>query len=402
MNLFKKLLKSKKHNERIEITDTETGEITTDVPDFSEERGLPSVNKGTSIQSKLTNTLAAIFIIAIAVFFLWQYYSGLLGERNKREALKEKDTTRQSAVIVPPLATDQLNAANFVPAPPPPPEPAPIANAGTMQSMNMHGASNAPPPKTPDELAAERKLNSPVAFKFNGGPETYSATVPQTIDAGNSARQDKLAEALKPTYTAGVKATLLPDRDLFMTKGTMLDCALDPAINSSQPGMITCFLSRDVRGASGRVILLDKGTKLTGEYHGDPKGSDARIFVLWSRAETTNGVIVELASPGTDSLGRAGMDGYVDTHFMERFGSAIMVSIIGDAATGIANRKAVDGNNNSVSFSTTPLTTAELAVEIIKQQGNIPNTLNQHQAAHMNVYVARDLDFRGVYSLEPQ
>ena len=61
------------------------------------------------------------------------------------------------------------------------------------------------------------------------------------------------------------------------------------------------------------------------------------MFVLWSRAKTPTGVVVTLASPATDSLGRAGFDGEIDTHFFERFGGALLLSIVADGSQ-IASR----------------------------------------------------------------
>lgn len=50
--------------------------------------------------------------------------------------------------------------------------------------------------------------------------------------------------------------------------------------------------------------------------------------MLWTRVETPNGVIVEIDSPGTDPLGRSGHDGYIDNHFWQRFGGAMLLSLL--------------------------------------------------------------------------
>jgi type IV secretion system protein VirB10 len=66
-------------------------------------------------------------------------------------------------------------------------------------------------------------------------------------------------------------------------------------------------MNHDVFSENGRVVLLDKGTKVLGQYSGGITQGQARMFVLWTRALTPRGVAIDLGSPAADSLGRAGV-----------------------------------------------------------------------------------------------
>ncbi len=72
-----------------------------------------------------------------------------------------------------------------------------------------------------------------------------------------------------------------------------------------------------------------------------PTSGSVRVLIAWDRLVTPDGQSVELAAFGTDEVGRSGLPGKVRTHFLERFGSAALISIIG-AAPAIAAAKIED------------------------------------------------------------
>lgn len=217
-----------------------------------------------------------------------------------------------------------------------------------------------------------------------------------------SAGASSLGQRLKPTVTEAVAATVLPRRNYLLAKGATLDCALETAIDSSVPGMTTCRLTRDVYSDNGRVLLLDRGTQLVGEYAGSLQRGQARMFLLWTRAKTPAGVAVDLNSPSTDSLGRSGISGYVDNHFWERFGAAILTSFIKDTVSVVAsNRTQKSGTGGGITnnYGGTMESGQEIVGAMLREQSAIPSTLIVNQGQHIQVLVARDLDFSQVYGL---
>lgn len=212
--------------------------------------------------------------------------------------------------------------------------------------------------------------------------------------AANSDEQ-RFESLLRPTRLEGSRAGTLGNRNFIVAMGTAIPCVLETAMASDQPGFTTCVINRDVLSDNGRVVLMEKGTQVVGEYRGGLQRGQKRLFVLWNRAKTPKGVIVTLASPATDALGRAGVDGYVDTHWWERFGSALLLSIVGDA-TSYVNSRLQDGGVDAQGTASAGQQAAAIAVE---QSINIPPTLNKHQGELVSIFVARDLDFSGVYGL---
>ena len=167
-------------------------------------------------------------------------------------------------------------------------------------------------------------------------------------------------------------------------------------MQSDQPGFVSCVIPRDVLGANGRVVLLERGTQVTGEYRGGLKQGQVRLHVLWSRARSPAGVVVDLGSPATDPLGRAGVGGEVDNHWWERFGSALLMSVVGDGMRVLtkAGQTATGESFNGVGQAGNQA--AAIAVE---QSINMPPTLHKAQGELVTIFVARDLDFSSVYRL---
>lgn len=190
-----------------------------------------------------------------------------------------------------------------------------------------------------------------------------------------------------------VRATMVADRNLLLSAGTVIPCTLQTAINSTQAGFVSCVINHDVYSENGRIILLDKGTKVLGQYSGGITQGQARMFVLWTRALTPRGIAIDLGSPAADSLGRAGLPGGVDTQFWARFGVGLVISVLEDASN-IASR-AVAGNGTNT--TEVPSTTGQ---SVLQQTMQIKPILKKNQGDTAAIFVAKDFDFRSVYDVQ--
>ena len=254
------------------------------------------------------------------------------------------------------------------------------------------------PHKTPLTPQQRKQSDALLAFSQPARNKTADGQRQQT-QVKNLQQTSELQQKLQPTQLAGSLASRIVDPNLFITKGAFLDCILETAISSDVPGMTRCQLSRDIYSTNGKVLLLEKGSHIVGQYQGGLQQGVARIFVLWDRIETPNGVIIDLDSAGTDTLGRSGYSGFIDGHFKQRFGSAMLLSFIGDVSL-YAQNKANSGDKNQIQFGNTIGGTKDLASIALQDSIGIKPTLLKNQGEHINVFVARDLDFRSVYDLQ--
>jgi type IV secretion system protein VirB10 len=216
-----------------------------------------------------------------------------------------------------------------------------------------------------------------------------------STDGGQGQGNSGLAADLRATKLEGSLATVLANPHLTITQGTLIPCSLDTAMDSSQPGMVRCTVNDDIYSTTGTVTLLEKGTRIVGQYRGGLQRGTKRLFVIWTRAETPNGVVVTLDSAGTDGLGRAGFNGTIDTQFWTRFGGTIMLSIIDDVLAGF-----VTSQSNADKIENTTDGVSSLAQTEFQSTINVPIVLRKNQGEEVAVMVARDLDFSNVYRLK--
>jgi type IV secretion system protein VirB10 len=192
----------------------------------------------------------------------------------------------------------------------------------------------------------------------------------------------------------------LGDRNLTIAKGTIFDCVLNTKLISTVSGMTTCTVSRNVYSDNGRVLLIERGSLVTGEYVSNLAPGKDRIFVLWDRVKTTEGVTIDINSPAADALGEAGVGGDINNHWFQRIGASVLLSFIDDFVDYETTKQA--SSSGVLVMNNTSQQSQSLAAKILDSTINIPPTLTRNQGDKVTVFVARDLDFSGVYELRPE
>jgi type IV secretion system protein VirB10 len=170
-----------------------------------------------------------------------------------------------------------------------------------------------------------------------------------------------------------------------VTQGTMIPAVLETAINTDVPGFVRAVVSQDVRSFDGSRVLVPRSSRLIGQYQSGLQGGQKRAYVIWTRLIRPDGVSVDLASPATGFDGAAGLAGKVESHFFQRFGSAMLLSVIGGlSAIGSGGAGLVLGGGQSA------------AAAAVNQGNNIGPTVRVRQGEPVRVFTARDLDFSRV------
>ena len=301
-----------------------------------------------------------------------------------------------------------------------PPLPPPVAAAAPMQ----------PPPDDSEERRKREeeerrrweRLRSPMIVMDGASAATLATADPATTGSvASGAETDPSRRFLASAGNAATEtsvATRNPRIDALVAQGTMIPGVLETAIQSDLPGQVRAITSDGVWSFDGRRLLIPKGSRLVGDYRSGIARGQTRVFIVWTRLLRADGVSVQLGSIGTDALGRSGLTGFVDNHYIQRFGSAIFLSILGaGAAYALDNRSSgfISGNDlppeiqRALSERDRELgrrrsaaeaigqTLTGLARDALQDSLSIPPTIHVDQGARIIVFVRRDLDFSSLY-----
>lgn len=194
------------------------------------------------------------------------------------------------------------------------------------------------------------------------------------------------------------------DQALLLPKGRQVDCVLTTRIINELAGMTSCALTQNLYSANGRVLLLERGSEVTGEYGVATQLGLRRLFVVWTRVRTPQGVEVDLQSPGADALGTSGVPGHLEQRWMERIGAALLLSVMRDVIEiEMAKQQSRSGSDTIVlgpqPGENTINAGQDIGEQVVKQTINVKPTLHINEGTRISIYVARDLDFSPVYDL---
>ncbi|MCB2067729.1 MAG: TrbI/VirB10 family protein, partial [Erythrobacter sp.] len=153
---------------------------------------------------------------------------------------------------------------------------------------------------------------------------------------------------------------------------------------------VRAVVSQDVRSHDGSRVLVPRSSRLVGQYQSGLQAGERRAYVIWQSLIRPDGVTVDLQSPATAFDGTAGLEGEVSTHFFSRFGSAMLLSVIGGLTTVASGGASVILGGGQSAANTA-----------LQQDGTRPPTIRVRMGEPIRVYTARDLDFSQAPAVRP-
>ncbi|MBD8873454.1 TrbI/VirB10 family protein [Rhodanobacter sp. DHB23] len=353
-----------------------------------QQAGTPDLDAGApqlrSHDLRRMNQRALLLLGAVVLLLLFVAYWMITGTGKRSEPVKPRE--ERVTVAEPP------RSLALPPLPPSTPAPQQAAAIPLVQPAAAPLPAAQPVPAPPPQLPSLVQRRISAAEDAGSAQAAPPAAVPAATGVGApGSLHDSNITSAQP----------LRRPDVLMQRGTYIRCVLETRIISDIPGYASCLVTEPVYSFNGQRLLLPKGSKVLGTYDKGPTGD--RMAVIWDRIITPNGIDVNMASPGIDNLGGAGIPGYYDAHWGQRISSALLISMLSDAfkyeaaehgpktttiGYGVATEQPFESN--------TAQTVQNLANQAVQAAANRAPTVTINQGTIVYVYVAKDVDFSGV------
>ncbi len=258
--------------------------------------------------------------------------------------------------------------------PPPPPSILPIVRMNSITPMPN------------DDI----RLKSPTQV-FSADNNTVNNSSSVASGDSNSGFSQQAGNASVITVSAKQNSHM----DYKILQGKFINAILETSINSDMPGMVRAVVSKDIYSDTGKFVLFPRGTRLIGLYNSNIAVGQTRVMIVWTRAITPQHLDIALGSPSADSLGQSGLNGEVDNHFWQIFGTSALLSTLGATASmDSSGSDEVNGNPYQMAATQGMLGASN---DVLQQRINVKPTIHINQGSIIKVFVARDLDFSKLF-----
>ncbi|KPY55297.1 VirB10 protein [Pseudomonas syringae pv. spinaceae] len=308
-------------------------------------------------------------------------------DRLAKEEKDKRDANRGS--------TDQGHAASV---PPPPGQNTPVVE--TPRQRKLGAAMFVTSEDALGTGAADTQPQQPSTNQPSGMPSLLDG-IPggSSGDLGgeSSTRKRSSLSNLGGTTFAPAKAYLAPNRKYLVSHNTYTRCALYTEIISTHPGLVDCRLTDPLYSADGSTVIAAAGDKLTGEQTVQVGPGETSVFTTWTEIETQSGVRAKLDSLGAGPMGASGTEAWINRHYMQRFGGAVMLSFIQDALQAASNTTQKSSGSGGYTVNNSEQNVESMANKALDSTINIPDTAHLLPGTVITVIVARDIDFSSVF-----
>lgn len=251
------------------------------------------------------------------------------------------------------------------------------------------------------QAAADRQMERVMQMSTSfGGQGGNGAGTNTGAPLNGASQQDQWLASQKSD--AGTVTQMHPAPGMpIVSEGTPVRAVLLTGLDTDNPGRVKAMVTSDIYDSvSGRVLMIPKGSTLTGSYNHDVKVGQARVLIAITRLIRPDGSWIDLSgTTGNEMDGTSGLESDVNNHFWKIFSSAMVVG----AATLLLD-KSQQNVTVSQGLGTTQLggtifaqTLQQVVAGLLSRNKNIPPTLTRTGGTEFIFMVRNDLALTQYY-----
>ena len=257
--------------------------------------------------------------------------------------------------------------------------------------------------ETTDAAADTAARATTTSTNTGSAPDLYAAALRAGLGGQNV---DPNAQGAKEEFfNADLKELgylpnrVVPQQSPFeLKRGSVIPATLITGINSDLPGRITAQVSQSVYdSATGHRLLIPQGTKLFGRYDSKVSFGQKRVLVVWTDIIFPDGSTLQIGGmSGTDGQGHSGFSDKVNNHYLNTFGSAVLIALIGTGTDMAVPESSTLSTQDTASDATRrnfAETFGRVTDRTIQRNMDVQPTLKIRPGYKFNVLVDQDIVF---------
>ena len=273
----------------------------------------------------------------------------------------------------------------------------PGSGSSTQAQPQVTGENTAP-------TAANPAINTPVDANADAMANLMQQNAAENDPNGWARKEAFLKQSLPAEYSQYTRT--FPVSALELKAGSLFPCVLISGINSDLPGNIIAQVSENVYDtATGRYLLVPRGSRLIGTYDHQISTGQNRVLVVWSRLIFPDGSSLVLDNlQGADQSGFSGFKGTVNRHWNVMLTSALLVALIGAGveAASPSNSGSVFSNSDksvgAILRERTATAIADVLTQVIRKNINRQPTILIKPGYRFMIFAQHDIVFPRIWN----
>ncbi|KAB1437304.1 TrbI/VirB10 family protein [Pseudodesulfovibrio senegalensis] len=176
-----------------------------------------------------------------------------------------------------------------------------------------------------------------------------------------------------------------------LTADMFIPALLVNEIKSDLAGKVIARVERDIYSTHGRNILIPAGTSAVGYYEPLTKVGESRVKIIWVRMITPDGINIHTANAElADAMGRSGITGDVDNHYLEKYGLPLLMSTLQMIA---AHTFPVKDQTSAAAIETYGTSVSNMGAKILDEHMKINPSVTISRGSRIQISIMKDIWF---------